>query len=191
MMMGNSEDSSKETEAISVALFTVWKEYERIAMHFNELIIQLRIRALGGVAAISALVGFFSKGEKPEDFQWGILAAVLVILIFVWIAIWVLDIRYYNRLLLGAVRAILEVEKASKTKTRIIEINLSHRIEETVAGNFAGLRKEPFWSGRQCFYWVVLIALILSAYFSLRQHCATGLDAALAHKYFECHLIPT
>jgi hypothetical protein len=41
----------------------VWKDYEEIAMHFNDLLIKLRTQALGGVAALSALVGIFGKTE--------------------------------------------------------------------------------------------------------------------------------
>ncbi|MFV1977572.1 MAG: hypothetical protein ACC651_17670 [Candidatus Scalindua sp.] len=151
-------------------IFKVWKEYEGVAMHFNELIIQLRVRALGGVAAISALVGVFSKGDTPEDFRWGILVSVLVLLCFVWIAIWLLDIRYYNRLLIGAVRAILEVETLSKQHVKIKKLNMSHRIEGAVSGDFSGLGKEPFWSGRRWFYILVFIALLLGVCFSLGQY---------------------
>lgn len=179
--MDNSEKPSEEIKAKPVDLFEVWKEYERVAMHFNELIIQLRVRALAGVAAISALFGFLLKGEAPGDFQWGILAAVLVMLILVWIAIWCLDIRYYNRLLVGAVRAILEIEKASKTENTVIEINMSHRIEETVAGDFSGLKDEPCLSGRRLFYGIVFISLVFGATFSSYQHY-TGNSLAKSDK---------
>lgn len=169
-------------------IFEVWKEYEGIAMHFNELIIQLRVRALGGVAAISALVGFFSKGDTPEDYRWGILVSVFVLLCFVWIAIWLLDMRYYNRLLMGAVRAILEVEKLSEQHVKIKKINMSHRIEEAVSGDFSGLGKEPFWSGRHWFYILVFIALLLGLYFSLGQYCINSSEAAIVHKFGICCL---
>lgn len=169
-------------------IFKVWKEYESIAMHFNELIIQLRVRALGGVAAISALVGLFSKGDTPEDFRWGILVSAFFLLCFVWIAIWLLDLRYYNRLLIGAVRAILEVEKLSEQHVKIKKLNMSHRIEEAVSGNFSGLGKEPFWSGRYWFYILVFIALFFGLYLSLCQYCINSSEAAVVHKFGICCL---
>lgn len=186
-MADHRENSSEGSDGEGSDLFEVWKEYERIAMHFNELIIQLRVRALAGVAAISALVGFLSRGD-PEDFRWGILAAVFFMLVIVWVAIWLLDSRYYDRLLIGSVRAILEIEEASKTQTKIREINISHRIEETVAGNFTGIQKEPFWrSGRLWFYVLVLIALLGGSYFSLNQHCLISPASTLTDKYV-CYL---
>jgi hypothetical protein len=39
----------------------LWEKYEEIAMHFNDLLIRLRTQALGGVAALSAIVGIFGK----------------------------------------------------------------------------------------------------------------------------------
>src|SRR5437870_6894166 len=130
----NSGKAPEPSTAKGVNIFEVWKEYEKIAMHFNELIIQLRVRALAGVATISALVGFLSKGDTPEDFRWGILAAVFAMLLLVWLAIWFLDMHYYNRLLLGSVRAILEIEKASNAGEPLAKLTISHRIEEAVAG---------------------------------------------------------
>jgi hypothetical protein len=35
--------------------FNRWLEYEKITMHFNDLLIRLRIQALGGLAAICAI----------------------------------------------------------------------------------------------------------------------------------------
>lgn len=50
-------EQDKDKKICESDLFNVWKEYEGIAMHFNELIIRLRTHALGGVAAISAIIG--------------------------------------------------------------------------------------------------------------------------------------
>ncbi len=167
--MGANNEPAGEKKEEGLKIFDVWKEYEGVAMHFNELIIQLRVRALAGVAAISAFVGFLSRGDTPEQYRWGILAAALVMLCLVWISIFCLDIFYYDRLLIGSVRAILELEEASKEKSYIKELNLSTRIEETVAGkagNFKGWKKEPFWNGRMWFYVIVFVALLLGACFS-------------------------
>src|SRR5688500_4996729 len=35
----------------------LWTEYEKIAMHFNDLILRLRVQALSGITAILALSG--------------------------------------------------------------------------------------------------------------------------------------
>ena len=46
----------------------LWSRYEEIAMHFNELLMRLRLQSLAGIAAVSTLVGLFSK-EGIADVQ--------------------------------------------------------------------------------------------------------------------------
>jgi hypothetical protein len=104
----------------------LWEKYEDVAMHFNDLLIRLRMQALGVVAALSTLVGIFTKAETSVT--WEIAALVFAGLALFWIAIWVLDFSYYNRLLVGAVAAILELEKRSTTETQIKTINISTMI---------------------------------------------------------------
>lgn len=116
-------------------IFEVWKKYEDVAMHFNDLLIRLRTQALGAVAAISAIVGLFTKTSTPgEPGTWMIAAIVMFILFWLWVALWVLDLLYYNRLLLGSVAAILEIEDRSKTETTIKHLNLSTKIADAVVG---------------------------------------------------------
>jgi hypothetical protein len=94
----------------------LWEKYEDIAMHFNDLIIRLRTQALAGVAALSTLVGIFAKTDLGSfSYTWEIAGFVFSGLSLFWIAIWVLDFGYYNRLLMGAVAALLELEKLSAT----------------------------------------------------------------------------
>src|SRR2546425_6533724 len=162
------DPTAEKSEGISI--FEVWKEYEKIAMHFNDLLIKLRMQALGGIAAISALVGFLSKGDTPEEFRWGILAGVFSILALFWIAIWVLDFRYYNCLLLGAVASILQLEKNSKNHTHIKEFDLSHIIEQAVRGEIVGLKGPGLFSGRHWFYILVLLGLLAALLFSVYMH---------------------
>lgn len=177
----------KEPEGIRI--FEIWKEYEKIAMHFNELLIKLRVQALGGIAAISALVGFLSKGDTPEDFRWGAFAGVFLILILVWVAIWFLDVRYYNRLLLGAVAGILQIEQKSKTHTHINELELSHIIEQAARGEkIPDLKGPGFWSGRHWFYILVLFSLFLALWFSTYEHCLKAPENALVHTHGICTL---
>lgn len=181
---------SIETKPKKFEIFEVWKEYEQIVMHFNELLMQLRMRALGGVAAISALVGILSKGDTSSDFRWGIVSAVLSVLSLVWIAIWIIDVKYYTRLLLGSVRAVLEVEEISHRAKTVSSLLMSHRIKETVEGNFSKLDKNPFWRDAVWwFYTLVFVALLAGTYFSLTQHCTNATATSLAYSHGICRAV--
>jgi hypothetical protein len=91
-------------------VFQMWKEYEAIAIHFNDLILKLRIQALGGVAAIAAIAGIVLKEAEDGKFQWNLLGFSFLALIPVWVAVWLLDFLYYTPLLYGAVEAIRKLE---------------------------------------------------------------------------------
>jgi hypothetical protein len=111
--------------------YKLWCEYEKVAMHFNDLIMRVRTQALVGVAAIAAIfVGFVSR-MNTNGVSWDLLSAGFVFLLILWCALWVLDLKYYYLLLLGAVNAIVELEKESDSATGP-RIYLSRRIEETV-----------------------------------------------------------
>src|ERR1019366_2632481 len=105
----------------------VWEKYEDIAMHFNDLLIRLRTQALAAVAAISTLVTIFGKTGADPKLSWE-----LAVLVF-WIAIWIIYFCYYNRLLIGAVAAILDIEALSKEAIYIRQIDISTKIERAVA----------------------------------------------------------
>lgn len=181
----------KRNQAKKPSVFEVWKEYEAIAMHFNELLIQLRMRALGGIAVITALVSLLSKGDTETDFRWGVLSAVLLILALVWIAICIIDMKYYRRLLYGAVRAVLEVEEVSKSRNAVSGIQMSHRIKESVEGNFEGLDKNLFWKDAVLwFYATVLVSLLIGLYVSLDQHCDSILKTTYEPAHQICRILP-
>ena len=94
--------------------FSTWEKYEDIAMHFNDLIIRLRTQSIGGIAALAAILGVFLTDKNSNNditFNYGLASIALLFLILFWIAIWILDLGYYNRLLEGAVNAILILEK--------------------------------------------------------------------------------
>jgi len=165
----DSEEDDREGHDV----FDVWKEYENIAMHFNDLIIQLRVRALGGIAAISALVGFLSKSQSSDMFRWEFLSVVFGILIIVWLAIMFLDLFYYDRLLGGAVASILQIEKVSKIKTRVMHLNMSEMIEKSIRGELSK-QKEGCLSGRKWFYGLVFVALFFSFGFSFFEYVETN-----------------
>src|SRR5437667_124517 len=90
-------------ERAAILEFDVWDKYEKIAMHFNDLIIKLRTQALAGVAALSTLVTLFAKSDVASSGAWGIAAFIFGGLCLAWVAIWIIDFSYYNRLLTGAV----------------------------------------------------------------------------------------
>lgn len=156
--------------------FNTWKKYENIAMHFNDLIIRLRTQSIGGIAALAAILGIFltdKNGNNDITFNYGLASIALLLLILFWIAIWILDLRYYNRLLEGAVNAILILEKNKEKFFKDKEINLSTNIENAFYRRFPHEPKgfiKRFFSGRNGFYVIVLISLLLGFSISLRMY---------------------
>jgi len=142
--------------------FRVWKEYERVAMHFNTLLIRLRTQSLGGVAVLAALASVIVHGPAGDEPRWGVLALAFLLLCMVWLAIWVLDFCYYNRLLLGAVEALVEVEGSVKAAGYRPDLQLSTIIERKVGGNCG--RGSV---GRWLFYSIVMLGLLVGALASL------------------------
>jgi hypothetical protein len=153
--------------------FKLWKSYEEVAMHFNDLIIRLRIQSIGGLAALATVLGIVLKTTNgiDETFNYGLAITALIFLMLCWIAIWVLDLRYYNRLLEGSVNAILELEKNKESFFEKKEINLSTNIERAFKVRFEheindaeikGIgRKKNFINGRKWFYGIVFFALVI------------------------------
>ena len=107
----------------------VWIEYEKIAMHFNTLLIQLRIRALASIAVITTILAYITKTSESIETQATILGYALIILSIIWIAIYIIDIHYYNKLLLGAVNAITDLEEGDEDT-----IKFSSTVKNTVNG---------------------------------------------------------
>lgn len=148
-------------------IFEVWKTYEEVAMHFNDLLIKLRMQALAGVAALAVLASIVGN-VKTYSFQgtWIVAAACFLGLMFIWVAIWLLDRLYYNRLLLGSVAAITEIEELSKKSEYVTELNLSSHIAKSVAGNSV----RPKLSGVTAFYGIVFAILAIG--FLITTRCA-------------------
>lgn len=150
-------------------IFEAWDKYENIAMHFNDLLIKLRTQAIGGVTAIATIAAVISRGTTGSSFNWAIMAGVFFFLIVFWVAVWVLDFKYYNRLLLGAVDALLEIEDLSKTSTHVKELSLSHKIEDAVAGvgnKIDNKLHKQLSFGRKWFYLIVFFGLLVGLLFS-------------------------
>jgi hypothetical protein len=112
----------------------LWYHYEEIAMHFNSLIIQFRLQLIGGVGALGTTAAYLIGGKVDDAEQRAWLRTVvsggLVVLI---VAAALMDLLYYDRLLRGAVAALLAFE------TQHPEIQMSTMIERNVgwAGNHA------------------------------------------------------
>jgi hypothetical protein len=147
--------------------FELWEEYEKIAVHFNDLILRLRVQALGGVAAIAALAGFVLKEHPAGLIGWKVLAVAFAVLLIFWIALCLLDLLYYNPLLLGAVDAILEIESASQKGKFITSLNLSTKIKAAVENRCCRWRRSL--CGPIIFYLLVAVVLIVLFLFSVWQ----------------------
>jgi len=144
----------------------LWEKYEDIAMHFNDLLIQLRMRSLAGIAAATTFIGVFADNAIADAFfGWVIVAAFFAAMILVWGAIFCLDYYYYNKLLFGAVSAILDLEEELKNGKSIKNITLSTSIESQFSRN----AKSDATFGVFAFYIVVLILLVLRVGISLKM----------------------
>ena len=139
-------------------------------MHFNDLIIRLRTQALGGVAAVATVATVLFRGDIAHDLRWGTLTATFFLLSLFWVAVWVLDFGYYNRLLLGAVDALIELEKQSVGARYASNIDLSTKIEAAVLTGASGREdaSRRTWA-RWMFYSIVLVALLTCLWVSIRR----------------------
>ena len=147
-------------------LLDAWERHEKIAMHFNDLILKVRIQALGALAAVVTVGGVFLKTGQPEQhLPWGVVTSVFVILLAFWIAIWLLDFLYYNRLLMGAVDSLLALEDVINSGAKI-EFNMSHKIEASVLGKAPTHRQEGTPKGPLLFYLIVTGVLIAGIAYS-------------------------
>jgi hypothetical protein len=155
--------------------FKVWKSYEKVAMHFNDLIIRLRIQSIGGLAGLAAILGIFLHTQEGSNgsFNCGLAIVAIICLMLLWIAVWILDLHYYNRLLEGSVNAILEIENRKSDFLNKKEINLSSNIERAFKQRFphepTGYKR--FVNGRNGFYATVLVALVVILVASAIVYC--------------------
>ncbi len=157
--------------------FKVWKSYEKVAMHFNDLIIRLRTQSIGGLAGLAAILGIFLHTQEGgnDSFNCGLAIVAIICLMLLWIAVWILDLHYYNRLLEGSVNAILELEKKKGDFLNKKEINLSlsSNIEQAFNQRFphesTGYKR---WvNGRNGFYAMVFVALVVILVASSIVYC--------------------
>jgi hypothetical protein len=165
-------------------IFALWRKYEEIAMHFNDLIIRIRTQALAGVAALSTFTGLFAKADLgPFSYSWEVAGLVFSALAAFWVAVWIIDFGYYNKLLIGSVAALLILEERSKTHKTINAIQLSTLVEESVKTgiDFKLTRWQKFRivRARWTFYSIVMAALLAGAAFSFWTYCHPAQGAFL------------
>lgn len=155
----------------------LWAKYEDIAMHFNDLLMRLRSQSLAGIAAIATAVGIFAKsGVGNSRASWLIAAGIFTAAGMFWVAIWFLDFMYYNRLLLGAVSALRELEKETQVGNVPIGINMSTLIEAEFKRPLT-LDDYRRFLGVMTFYLIVLAAIAFGAAISIFMYLHTPLTA--------------
>jgi hypothetical protein len=160
--MADSDDSIVEHK---ISAQSLWEKYEDIAMHFNGLLLRLRSQALAGIAALSTVVGIFTKeGNSDVHRDWLVATAIFIALALFWVAIWCLDILYYNRLLMGAVEALVKLEDEHKQRS-VHHIHMSTHIDGEFSQNLWG-RKLSRFSGVLWFYGIVFVVISAGALFS-------------------------
>ena len=140
---------------------SLWAKYEDIAMHFNDLLMRLRSQSLAGIAAVSVLVGVFSKeGIADIQLDWTVAEAIFVALAVFWIAILCLDLLYYNRLLIGAVKALRALEEQTEPGRAFDgHIKMSTLIEAEFTTISSG-RTSRF--GGVIFFYILVFAVIVT-----------------------------
>lgn len=166
---------SQQTDPYAINIQSLWEKYEKVAMHFNDLLMRLRSQGLAGIAAIATIVGIITKsGTSNVDSNWLLATAIFIALGVFWIAIFFLDFFYYNRLLAGAVTAITKLEDAQCSKT-FSGIDLS----KTIVAEFNKLPSLKSYMGVIIFYLLVLIVIFTGACFSYGMSQKTPSDACL------------
>lgn len=136
----NNYDRDNFNPATFDDVFKLWSKYEDIAMHFNELLIKLRVQALGGLTISGGLVTAIFKDEN----SFYSLKFIFPFFLIAWGAIYCLDMLYYNRLLSGAADAIIELE------AKYPSFQLSTKTASSIRSSTRG---------RKWFYLVVFIGL--------------------------------
>lgn len=104
----------------------LWKKYQDIAVHFNDLIMRWRLQAIGGLATLVTVSGFV---VDTDDLIVRYRAMLILsgMLASVWIGVAAIDLFYYRNLLKGAVDSLLALEKEHPT------IRLSTDIENAAS----------------------------------------------------------
>lgn len=118
--MGTSEEAPQSDKYLALEL---WKKYEDVAMHFNDLLMRWRLQAIGGLAGLVTLAGFVVGDATTLTVRYRAMFILGGVLALGWIGVAIIDLFYYSRLLRGAVDALLAIERANPpiTLSTIIE----------------------------------------------------------------------
>jgi hypothetical protein len=138
----------------------VWAKAEDVAMHFNELIMNYRLKAIGGVSVAAGLVGtvlLTKSTDAPTRVSWGIFGGAMAFLAVIWIALATIDMAYYRRLLLGAVDEAVRLEGQTGG-----DVQLSGKIE-------GHAKRRSYEKSGSAFYLLPFIAMIVVCAFAFYQ----------------------
>jgi hypothetical protein len=125
--------------------------------------------------AHESLLGLAQRGLPYQlDQLLGSRPRALVFFTLAWIALWILDRFYYHRLLEGAVKAILELERATQNNSHETPIRLSTIIDAEVPNRI----KTFTW-----FYGLVLLGLLVGVGCTGWQVCTWTAPEHAASEY--------
>lgn len=134
-------------------IFEVWQKYEENAKHFNDLLMRLRLQALAGFAAVTVLLGYLANTDGREV-NHHIAGLGFLALTVLWIAVWILDFGYYNRMLSGAALSLQHLEDLTRDGRKTVNIlDFSTCIDKRVKYGRPGFRLDA----RFFFYLLVLL----------------------------------
>src|SRR6266498_2338292 len=137
----------------------LWEKAEDTAMHFNQLIMTFRLRALAALGVGGGVVGTVLLNERSAQvarFNYVAFALAMMFIAALWLAVAAIDILYYHRLLVGAVNDILRLERESNGVIQLSTAIAAHAER--------GLDRVA----RFLFYALPLVALLGLAYVSHR-----------------------
>jgi hypothetical protein len=92
-------------------------------MHFNELIMRWRLQASAGWLELSRWPDSSLLMRRTLPARYRAMLLLIIVISCGWVAVAIVDLFYYRRLLEGAVKALLDLEK------QVESISLSTRIE--------------------------------------------------------------
>lgn len=110
------DNKSREKIAEDRLRFDYWREAESVAMHFNDLLLNLRMKALGTLGLAFTFGAAASRLTELEHADAKMTIYVLATAFLIcWVAVGLVDVFYYTRLLHGAVAEIRRQEKKVPT----------------------------------------------------------------------------
>jgi FMN phosphatase YigB (HAD superfamily) len=96
----------------------VWKKIVDVQQHFNDIEMKIRALALPTLAAMMGAAGYAHKENVKISVlgaSFSAASAIAILTFVIWMAFYFLDRHWYHRLLYGAVKANIEIEKAIRT----------------------------------------------------------------------------